>query len=199
MRFALAQLNFTVGAFEQPISRRLPTPRARARGRAPTWWSSPSWRRPAIRRATCCTTALHRRQPRAARSRRGADRRDARDPRRAASAQPGGRRQAALQHRRALPRRPRRRAAPRRRCCRPTTSSTRTATSSRAPTSTPIDFKGVRLGLTVCEEVWNDRDFWPRRLYPRDPVCELAAAGADVLVNISSSPFTIGKAASGAR
>jgi NAD+ synthetase len=58
----------------------------------------------------------------------------------------------------------------------------------------PFAFKGHRLGLTVCEEVWNDRDFWARRLYPRDPVCELAAHGADLLINISSSPFTIGKA-----
>ena len=58
----------------------------------------------------------------------------------------------------------------------------------------PFEFLGRRLGLTVCEEVWNDRDFWPRRLYQRDPVCELAGRGADLLVNISSSPFTIGKA-----
>ena len=42
--------------------------------------------------------------------------------------------------------------------------------------------------------MWNDRDFWPRRLYERDPVCELAQRGADLLINISSSPFTIGKA-----
>ena len=58
----------------------------------------------------------------------------------------------------------------------------------------PFDYLGHRLGLTVCEEVWNDRDFWPKRLYERDPVCELADQGADVLINISSSPFTIGKA-----
>jgi NAD+ synthase (glutamine-hydrolysing) len=58
----------------------------------------------------------------------------------------------------------------------------------------PFGCMGHRLGLTVCEEVWNDRDFWPKRLYARDPVCELADQGADVLINISSSPFTIGKA-----
>jgi NAD+ synthase (glutamine-hydrolysing) len=58
----------------------------------------------------------------------------------------------------------------------------------------PFDCMGQRLGLTVCEEVWNDRDFWPKRLYARDPVCELADQGANVLINISSSPFTIGKA-----
>ena len=54
----------------------------------------------------------------------------------------------------------------------------------------PLEFKGVRLGVTICEEVWNDRDFWPRRLYARDPVCDLADSGADVFINISSSPFT---------
>jgi NAD+ synthetase len=59
----------------------------------------------------------------------------------------------------------------------------------------PMLFKGIRLGVTVCEEVWNDASFWPRQLYPRDPVADLAAAGVDVFVNISSSPFTMGKAA----
>jgi NAD+ synthase (glutamine-hydrolysing) len=59
----------------------------------------------------------------------------------------------------------------------------------------PLLFRGVRLGVTVCEEVWNDATFWPRRLYRRDPVAELARSGVDVFVNISSSPFTMGKAA----
>ena len=59
----------------------------------------------------------------------------------------------------------------------------------------PMVLDGVRLGVTVCEEVWNDAAFWSRRLYPRDPVTELARAGVDVFVNISSSPFTMGKAA----
>ncbi len=59
----------------------------------------------------------------------------------------------------------------------------------------PVPFKGVRLGLTICEEVWNDATFWSRRLYRRDPVTELAGAGVDVFLNISSSPFFVGKAA----
>ena len=59
----------------------------------------------------------------------------------------------------------------------------------------PLPFKGIRLGLTVCEEVWNDPAFWPRRLYPSDPVADLAAQGVDLFVNISSSPFEMGKAA----
>jgi len=58
----------------------------------------------------------------------------------------------------------------------------------------PMTFKGVRLGVTVCEEIWNDPDFWPQRLYPRDPIAELAEAGAEIFINISSSPFTMGKA-----
>jgi NAD+ synthetase len=62
-------------------------------------------------------------------------------------------------------------------------------------TTTPMTFKGVRLGVTVCEEVWNDATFWPRQLYARDPIADLAAAGTDLFVNISSSPFTMGKAA----
>jgi NAD+ synthase (glutamine-hydrolysing) len=59
----------------------------------------------------------------------------------------------------------------------------------------PLELHGRRLGVTICEDVWNDRDFWPERLYHRDPVCELADLGADLLVNISASPFTLGKAA----
>ena len=59
----------------------------------------------------------------------------------------------------------------------------------------PFELRGRRLGLTICEEVWNDPDFWPRRLYASDPVCDLAAKGADLLINISSSPFSIGKSA----
>jgi NAD+ synthase (glutamine-hydrolysing) len=58
----------------------------------------------------------------------------------------------------------------------------------------PVPFKGVRLGLTVCEEAWNDPGFWPRLRYPRDPIADLAAQGVDLLLNISSSPFEMGKA-----
>jgi NAD+ synthase (glutamine-hydrolysing) len=50
-----------------------------------------------------------------------------------------------------------------------------------------------RLGISICEDVWNDRDFWKRRRYHFDPVQELVAAGADAIVNLSASPFTIGK------
>jgi NAD+ synthase (glutamine-hydrolysing) len=50
-------------------------------------------------------------------------------------------------------------------------------------------FRGVRFGLHVCEDAWNEEGFWPRRLYGRDPVAELAEHGAQVLLNISASPF----------
>ncbi|MEO7191967.1 MAG: NAD+ synthase [Vicinamibacterales bacterium] len=57
----------------------------------------------------------------------------------------------------------------------------------------PIAVHGVAVGVTICEDVWNDRDFWPKRLYHRDPVRELAEQGAELFVNISASPFTLDK------
>jgi NAD+ synthetase len=55
----------------------------------------------------------------------------------------------------------------------------------------PVDLSGTRVGLTICEDVWNDREFWPKRLYHRDPVHELVDEGAEVLLNISASPFVL--------
>lgn len=52
-----------------------------------------------------------------------------------------------------------------------------------------------RLGLAVCEDLWNDKQFWKRHLYPIDPVEELVAGGAEVVVGISASPFHAGKPA----
>jgi NAD+ synthase (glutamine-hydrolysing) len=49
------------------------------------------------------------------------------------------------------------------------------------------------LGITICEDTWNDKNFWTQRLYARDPVAEIAAKGSTVLLNISSSPYTMGK------
>jgi NAD+ synthase/NAD+ synthase (glutamine-hydrolysing) len=53
--------------------------------------------------------------------------------------------------------------------------------------------RGKRLALTICEDVWNDKQFWPRPRYQRDPVEELAAQGMDLLINISASPYHQGK------
>ena len=54
-------------------------------------------------------------------------------------------------------------------------------------------FKDEKLGITICEDVWNDPNFWPTRLYERDPVVELSKQGTSVLLNISASPYTIDK------
>ncbi len=58
-----------------------------------------------------------------------------------------------------------------------------------------LDLAGRRLGISICEDVWNDRDFWQRPRYHHDPVEELVGAGADAIVNLSASPFTVGKQA----
>lgn len=52
---------------------------------------------------------------------------------------------------------------------------------------------GVRVGVSICEDIWNDRDFFPRTRYASDPMQRLAAGGAEVLINASASPFTRGK------
>ena len=59
----------------------------------------------------------------------------------------------------------------------------------------PFEFCGVRLGVSVCEDVWADPDLDGRSLYHRDPVLELIHRGAQVLINLSASPFELGKAA----
>ena len=56
-------------------------------------------------------------------------------------------------------------------------------------------FAGEELGITICEDVWNDKNFWAKRLYERDPIAELVGQGTTVLLNISASPYTIDKRA----
>lgn len=57
----------------------------------------------------------------------------------------------------------------------------------------PVVFNGGKIGLTICEDIWNDEDFWPERRYRHNPPVELAAAGSRVLFNISASPWSVGK------
>jgi len=56
-----------------------------------------------------------------------------------------------------------------------------------------LEFKGKRFGVTICEDAWNDKDFWVHRLYEFDPVEENVKLGAEIIINISASPFSIGK------
>jgi len=56
-------------------------------------------------------------------------------------------------------------------------------------------FGGQNLGITVCEDIWNDKTFWAKPLYERDPVAELIAKRASLIINISGSPYTIHKRA----
>jgi len=58
-----------------------------------------------------------------------------------------------------------------------------------------LELGGHRLGISICEDIWNDRDFWKRRRYHHDPIEELVRAGADTIVNMSASPFSVGKIA----
>jgi NAD+ synthase (glutamine-hydrolysing) len=54
---------------------------------------------------------------------------------------------------------------------------------------------GQNLGITICEDIWNDKTFWAKPLYERDPVAELVALDASLIINISGSPYTIDKRA----
>jgi NAD+ synthase (glutamine-hydrolysing) len=54
-------------------------------------------------------------------------------------------------------------------------------------------FRGTQLAIAICEDAWNDKQFWKHRLYARDPVADLIALGGNLLVNINASPFHIGK------
>ncbi|MEM6602069.1 MAG: NAD+ synthase, partial [Verrucomicrobiota bacterium] len=56
-----------------------------------------------------------------------------------------------------------------------------------------VELDGKRIGITICEDIWNDPDYWPQRLYTHNPVASLVAQGADLLVNVSASPWHIGK------
>jgi len=56
-----------------------------------------------------------------------------------------------------------------------------------------VELDGVRLAVTICEDAWNDKHFWPRRLYSVDPMEELMRQHPAVHINLSSSPFWHGK------
>ncbi|HZI65792.1 MAG TPA: nitrilase-related carbon-nitrogen hydrolase, partial [Thermoanaerobaculia bacterium] len=56
-----------------------------------------------------------------------------------------------------------------------------------------LRIKGLRVGVTICEDIWNDKTFWKRPLYGQDPVAEIGALDLDLHANVSASPYTLGK------
>ena len=57
-----------------------------------------------------------------------------------------------------------------------------------------FELEGTRFGVTICEDIWNFGDFEGVPKYEIDPVSDLSSRGIDVLINISASPYTLGKA-----
>ena len=57
----------------------------------------------------------------------------------------------------------------------------------------PVTFNGQKIGITICEDVWNDENFWADRRYRRNPAVDLVNAGATLLFNLSASPWHLGK------
>jgi NAD+ synthetase len=52
-----------------------------------------------------------------------------------------------------------------------------------------VELDGLRMAVTICEDAWNDKNFWPRRLYPFDPLEDLMRQNPSLHINLSSSPF----------
>lgn len=50
-----------------------------------------------------------------------------------------------------------------------------------------------KIGVTICEDLWNDEEFWGKRHYPCNPIADLATAEVDLIVNLSASPYSLGK------
>jgi NAD+ synthase (glutamine-hydrolysing) len=64
-----------------------------------------------------------------------------------------------------------------------------------AAKQSPLALGDAVYALTICEDIWNDKQYWERRRYSRDPVEELASAGARILISINASPYHMGKRA----
>lgn len=58
--------------------------------------------------------------------------------------------------------------------------------------SPPCGYKGHRIGLTICEDAWNDEDIFQNRIYAHDPVAQIVQDGADLVINIAASPYYLG-------
>jgi len=62
-----------------------------------------------------------------------------------------------------------------------------------ATDNTPLEILGTKVGITICEDIWNDEVFLNDRRYDRRPADELTAGGAELLLNLSASPWSLGK------
>ncbi|KAF3888559.1 MULTISPECIES: NAD+ synthase [Nostocales] len=51
----------------------------------------------------------------------------------------------------------------------------------------------IHIGVTICEDLWNDEEFWGKRSYTTNPIADLAILGVDFIVNLSASPYSVGK------
>lgn len=61
------------------------------------------------------------------------------------------------------------------------------------PGENVLQFKDKSIAVTICEDAWNDKDYWDTRAYSRDPLEEAAASGFDYILNLSASPLFLGK------
>jgi NAD+ synthetase len=57
----------------------------------------------------------------------------------------------------------------------------------------PVTIAGHSCGISICEDIWNDEDFWPHRRYRSNPVAGLVSDGAEIILNLSASPWHVGK------
>ncbi|MBA2748313.1 MAG: NAD+ synthase, partial [Tatlockia sp.] len=56
-----------------------------------------------------------------------------------------------------------------------------------------FSFSSIKIGVTICEDFWNDEDFWGKRSYASNPIADLAALNVDLIVNLSASPYSAAK------
>ncbi len=78
------------------------------------------------------------------------------------------------------------------------TSTTTTPThnpsaATSAATSATTPHSPIKIGVTICEDLWNDEEFWGKRSYQVNPIADLAQEGVNLLVNLSASPYSLGK------
>jgi len=55
------------------------------------------------------------------------------------------------------------------------------------------DRVNLRIGVTICEDLWNDEQFWGKRSYPINPLADLMDKNVDIVVNLSASPYSLNK------